>query len=227
MPLKAAKKKVSYSSLDAMSKEAPALGAANGGARLAQRDSAVDLSDRVTDATRLRCRRVILIRHVLAALAERMFEFAIMVLLTVVRKIPFWSPPTKKAAHRITASFLWQVGPGDSFGLIAAYGITINLMVALFSPGLGAKLDRADRLKSVTVVTVVQNVCTATCAAILLLLLYTGIGKPALTNLYLDKASCLPHLCHCNGFGCPVRDAPPVCVCVQAPRSGCGTAWCA
>lgn len=79
MPLKAAKKKVSYSSLDAMNKEA------NGGAKLAQRDSAVDLSDRVTDATRLRCRRVILIRHVLAALAERMFEFAIMVLLTVVR----------------------------------------------------------------------------------------------------------------------------------------------
>lgn len=63
------------------------------------------------------------------------------------------------------------MGPADSFSLIASYGMTVNLVVALFSPGLGAVIDKANRLTAVTIVTAVQNVCTAICAAIFLVLL--------------------------------------------------------
>ena len=69
-----------------------------------------------------------------------------------------------------------QLGPKDSFTLIASYGITVNLVVAVFSPTLGALIDKTNRLSAVIIVTVAQNVCVIACAVCFLLLLYTGIG---------------------------------------------------
>ena len=93
------------------------------------------------------CRKVIIWRHLGCALLQRAFDFAVILLLTVI-------------------------GPPDSFHLIATYGITVNLTVALLSPSAGAMIDRANRLRAVVFVTVAQNLCVVGCCACFVVLLW-------------------------------------------------------
>ena len=93
------------------------------------------------------CRKVILWRHLGCALLQRAWDFAVILLLTVV-------------------------GPPDSFHLIATYGITVNLTVALLSPSAGAMIDRANRLRAVIFVTAAQNMCVVGCCACFVVLLW-------------------------------------------------------
>lgn len=99
-------------------------------------------SNRHTD-----CRKVILWRHLGCALLQRAWDFAVILLLTVV-------------------------GPPDSFYLIASYGITVTLTVALLSPSAGAMIDRANRLRAVVLVTTAQNTCVLGCCACFVVLLW-------------------------------------------------------
>ena len=71
---------------------------------------------------------------------------------------------------------LTVVGPRDSFHLIATFGISVNVMVALLSPAVGAYIDRSNRLTAVVLVTVLQNMCVVVCAFSFILLLATGWG---------------------------------------------------
>ena len=84
----------------------------------------------------------------MAALAQRMWKFAIVLLLSVI-------------------------GPSDSFTLIAAYGITLNLIVAFLSPPFGVAMDKNDRLYAMVRVTIMQNICVIVCGVMLMYLLVT------------------------------------------------------
>ena len=89
---------------------------------------------------------LLLFRHFMAALAQRMWKFAIVLLLSVI-------------------------GPSDSFTLIAAYGITLNLIVGFLSPPLGVAMDKNDRLYAMVRVTIMQNICVIVCGLMLIYLL--------------------------------------------------------
>lgn len=97
------------------------------------------------------CRRTLVGRHLASSLLARVWDFAIVLLLTVV-------------------------GPQASFALIASYGICVNLTVAALSPPVGKLIDGADRLRAVFAVTALQNVCTVVSGGCFLLLLYAGVG---------------------------------------------------
>ncbi len=97
------------------------------------------------------CSRTLVTRHLFSSLLARVWDFAIVLLLTVV-------------------------GPQASFALIASYGIAVNVTVALFSPPVGKWIDESDRLRSVVVVTAMQNACTVLSGGCFLLLLYAGFG---------------------------------------------------
>lgn len=96
-------------------------------------------------------RRTLVVRHLFSSLLARVWDFAIVLLLTVV-------------------------GPRASFALIASYGITVNVTVACLSPPVGKLIDRSDRLRAVVGVTAAQNACTVLSGGCFLLLLYAGIG---------------------------------------------------
>lgn len=92
------------------------------------------------------CRKIILLRHLGCAILQRAWDFAVIILLTAM-------------------------GPPNSFYLIASYGITVNLTVALLSPSAGAMIDRANRLRAVVLVTTAQNACVLGCCACFAVLL--------------------------------------------------------
>jgi iron-regulated transporter 1 len=103
------------------------------------------------DQNRTLYRNLILSRHLGSALLQRMWEFSVIMLLTVI-------------------------GPSNSFHLIATYGITVNLTIALFSPSIGSYIDEANRLRAVVLVTSMQNTCVVGCCICFIIVLWGHIA---------------------------------------------------